>query len=51
MSMARGLERAASIARVLVVKMQPSLPQIRDRDPGDEGAGVFSDTYYCFSTS
>ena len=45
-----GLEIAASRPRALAVKMQPSLPQIRDRDPGDEGAELFSDTYYCFST-
>ena len=35
------LEIAASRARVLVVKMRPTLPQICDRGLGDQGAGFF----------
>jgi len=41
-----GEEIAAWPARVPVVKMWPSRPQISDADVGDEDGGLFFDTYF-----
>ena len=43
-----GLEKAAKIARVPVVKMWSSLPQIIEGYLGDEDGGLFSNTLLFF---